>query len=345
MCNQQDDEPQKPNIFSCGTTELTQDAILAYIFSWADKEHSKYPEHKAAQKFIKKLLSKAGSKYSNPIKTVEVRTQWQKIDVVTLINEDLVIVIENKKGTGQHDDQLKRYKKLIKKEFGNRKLQFMYIQSVVECRGHSGIVKYHDYSYISFYELLEMVTDSVKDPQCKNQIFGEYKDFLTEHKELHDQWQKESVTKFGWHDIYGLYDKLEQEKVLSDSWWGYANTVGGGVQWFYIPSHSNEYNLQLEKASNNELRLLVKTTRFDYEKRWALLGTLQERASKFGFSKIDKAGRFRKGHSTSTAWIFLGGENSMPLNKNGTLNYKKLVEGIVNAKKLLTSLASLKQFK
>ncbi len=47
----------KPNIFDCGSTELTQDSVLAYIASWAGEKYKDCSEYKYSQEFLKEIIS------------------------------------------------------------------------------------------------------------------------------------------------------------------------------------------------------------------------------------------------------------------------------------------------
>ncbi len=344
---------KSPNIFSYGTTELTQDAVLAYIASWADIRYVKYPEYKVAQSFISSLIKATHSTYSREIQDVKVETQWNNIDVVIRINnDDLIMVIENKKGSHQHSNQLQRYKEIIKKEYPSKTHVLLYIQSVLEGSHNVDDVEKQGFKYISFIELLNIIEAC----QCKNQIIQEYEDFLIHHKELHEKWQNKKVEDYGWHDVYGLYSCLEQEEALRGSSWGYAANFSGGSQWFFINHTWKDlpksilgngegvaYYLQLEqdcagKGREKGMRLILKTYRTNNHYRWKLLEFLQKNGADFGFNNIEKAGKFRLGEYTSTAWIYLDGEKSMPLNEDGTLNYKELVSKIVKARDLTKSI-------
>ncbi len=65
-----------PNLFDYATSELSQNVSIDYEIS-----------------------------------TIKVGRQWCKIDVWALINNEYFLVIEDKKGTTEHSNQLKRYAK------------------------------------------------------------------------------------------------------------------------------------------------------------------------------------------------------------------------------------------
>lgn len=98
-----------PNIFSYATSELSQDAMFAWLIQWADPKNKEYDVtlNKVAKDFIKLLMNK-DSKFT--IESVKVKRQWKNVDIVAEINSNSFLLIEDKTGTTIHDNQLERYK-------------------------------------------------------------------------------------------------------------------------------------------------------------------------------------------------------------------------------------------
>ncbi len=99
---------KKPNIFDYATSELSQDAFLTWLIQWADKDYREIDSslNACAISFVQELLRKDNS---YKIETVEAGRQWNNIDVWALVNNTYFLVIEDKKGTKEHSDQLNRY--------------------------------------------------------------------------------------------------------------------------------------------------------------------------------------------------------------------------------------------
>ena len=99
-----------PNIFDFATSELSQDALFAWLIQWADPKYKgkDVSLFNLAQRFVRILLS--DNNY--PIHSINVGRQWKNIDVWVEINDDTFLVIEDKTNTSIHDDQLERYKRL-----------------------------------------------------------------------------------------------------------------------------------------------------------------------------------------------------------------------------------------
>lgn len=81
----------KPNLFEFATSELSQDAFIAWLLDWANPSYKSedFRLHQIAFRFVKLLLEKTNS---FEVKSVKVERQWNNIDVVATINDE-------KKGT------------------------------------------------------------------------------------------------------------------------------------------------------------------------------------------------------------------------------------------------------
>src|SRR6056297_1475272 len=111
-----------PNLFSHGTSELTQDAFIAWLCEWAKPEFKEsYPQlNSVATNLLSEFFSKHDKEFPE-IKSLKVVTQWMKIDVFIEINEEFFVIIEDKVHSKEHSDQLKRYREVVEKRDGVEK--------------------------------------------------------------------------------------------------------------------------------------------------------------------------------------------------------------------------------
>lgn len=126
----------RPNLFSFATSELSQDAFLAWLLSWSSNDALRAVEaegwhrlREASQAFLAMLLDKAEV---TTAKIVEIRLQWKNIDLyfhgVDERGDPFSLVIEDKTNTQGHDQQLERYKEIAKKE-GHGNLYLVYLKT------------------------------------------------------------------------------------------------------------------------------------------------------------------------------------------------------------------------
>jgi len=103
----------KNNLFDIATSELSQDAFFTWLISWADKSHRETLMNECGREFLNKvLLRNTVMRVSTKCK-VEVARQYKSIDIFCQINDDIAIIIEDKVGSKEHSNQLRRYRQTI----------------------------------------------------------------------------------------------------------------------------------------------------------------------------------------------------------------------------------------
>ncbi len=114
--------------------EIRHSRFLAFLL---DPNES----HGLGDTFVKRLLQRAVMDSTNvsapvtPIELslwdlgqIEVRREWQHIDIFLLDErEKLAVIIENKIGTGEHSDQLNRYHATVKEKYPEHKPLALYL--------------------------------------------------------------------------------------------------------------------------------------------------------------------------------------------------------------------------
>ena len=125
-----------PNIFEYATSELSQDAMIAWLMACAKADEDDAALREVGRSFIRFLLERpcnnmkgavidgddqpqsyGGDGVVSVIK--EVETQYRHVDVycrVKIDNKLVSFVIEDKTGTTQHSGQLERYRKLAQSD-------------------------------------------------------------------------------------------------------------------------------------------------------------------------------------------------------------------------------------
>src|SRR4051794_18176618 len=101
----------RPNLFDFATSELSQDAFLCWLLSWARDELCAVDPalHGTGTAFLSSLLALHGIDMPAGVKSLEIRRQHKDIDILVLVNDDIVLAIEDKIDTSEHSDQLRRY--------------------------------------------------------------------------------------------------------------------------------------------------------------------------------------------------------------------------------------------
>jgi hypothetical protein len=107
----------QPNLFSYATSELSQDAFICWLLSWAAPKYKNIDTelHNCSKKLIGAFFEKHKVTTPESIHSIEIRKQDNNIDVLCIINDTYPIIIEDKTGTKNHSGQLSRYLDNIKK--------------------------------------------------------------------------------------------------------------------------------------------------------------------------------------------------------------------------------------
>ncbi len=109
----------KPNLFNYATGELSQDAMLCWMFDWANTDHSVMRPF--AMSILKFIFMKHQYKFDdvNDVIKIEIKKQHKNIDVLILVHfpgRILPIIIEDKTNSLNHSNQLQTYMDAIQEE-------------------------------------------------------------------------------------------------------------------------------------------------------------------------------------------------------------------------------------
>lgn len=235
-----------PNIFSYATSELSQDAMIAWLLQWASPEYGEAdPDlHRTGKEFVRLLAGKSDDFH---IESVDVGRQWENIDIWAEINDNTFLIIKDKTGTTIHDDQLERYKISVKREYSGKRtdLCYAYVKTSEEPRSVLMSIEQSGFKTISRADIL----------RCLNGYRGN--DTLMVSYRKHLQGIEDSVMsyktlpekKWGWNAWQGFYKELES-RVDIDSWGYVANPSGGflGAWWHFIDAKDCTMYLQFEQG-------------------------------------------------------------------------------------------------
>jgi hypothetical protein len=180
-------QPEKPNIFTYGTSELTQDAFFAWLFAWLENEHFE-PDSKQLQEiglsFLRIILG-YDVESSEVFGKTKVYRQKFRIDVIiSLIGLNTVIIIEDKiHGKDRVEKQQKYSNKILN---CNKVIDgFSHIKSKEQIKHaylKTGLVDGEDLLLKKELKAsiidVEIINQILNDFQINNDIFNDYKSFI-----------------------------------------------------------------------------------------------------------------------------------------------------------------------
>lgn len=313
----------KPNLFSIATKELSQDGFFTWLLQWADAGNAQYDEHlnAGAKELIRLLINRQHPKDLPDIISVETWRQWNHIDIIAEVNEDFVIVIEDKTNSGEHSEQLERYKDIVTEHYQgkNKKLVFIYLKTGNESAITLKKVTEKGFSVVDRKAVLSIFNRH----RITNQIFMEFKEYLSEMEEQTNSYgMLEQITSV-WKAAEGFYMALQEK--LEDGHWGVVNSVGGKFLgfWYYWRwfGDGNLY-IQIENTVDGLIKLVIKIDEWEPETEtlYEILEGLQAVAPKHGLS-LKKPGRYKPATTSTVAIV----ENAFIADSEGRFDLDKFI--------------------
>lgn len=100
----------KNNLFQFAPSELSQDAIISWIFNNYNYRADNEELYNLSKLVIRKILDDKTFKINQPIKIIR---QYHHIDVLLILNDEIAIIIEDKTYESERADQIARYKQAL----------------------------------------------------------------------------------------------------------------------------------------------------------------------------------------------------------------------------------------
>jgi len=322
----------KPNLFSLATKELSQDGFFTWLLQWADNKNSQYDQqlNEIAKDFVRLLIGQPADYLINEVKA---NRQWNNIDIWAEINNEYFIAIEDKTNTGEHSEQLERYKQIATEHYkdNNFKLCFIYLKTGNESTSTLKKIEEKGYSIVDRKSVLTILNTK----QVRNEILNDFKDYLTKIEKRTNSYSKFENIISDWKASEGFFVKL-QENINEWSDWRYvANQTGGFLGfWFHWNSSDDfgEIYIQIENAFEYGIKLVIKVADWNEntDTLYKALNELKPIAATNGLS-IVKPDRYRAGQTSTLAVIV----NAFPVDNNGGFEFDKFLTILNNLKQTI----------
>lgn len=317
-----------PNIFSFATSELSQDAMFAWLLSWAAPQCGDHDPslHAVAVKFVKMLTGLD----TLEIKSVTVGRQWQHIDVWAEINDDIILSIEDKTGTSIHDEQLHRYKSIVEEEYPSRLKCYAYVKTGNEPESILQEVKSTGYRVILRNDILSCLNEY----SGNNMMVCNYRDYLLRLEQATQGFRNLPVAQWTWNAWEGFYKELEKEGIIDGSWGYVANPSGGflGAWWHGIDfsSAGGQMYLQFEQGDLC-IKICPSCAKTDRSRVRQKCYDALMKMVKTQFPEIHKPSRFGAGQYMTIAKV-----SSKDLFGEGIINFPGIIGKINEYENIIT---------
>ena len=218
----------KPNIFNYATSELSQDAFFCWLLEWANSIYDGEKMNRISMKFINFIFDLAHFKPLTNVKKIHIKQQIRisnnrRIDFYAIINNEYVILFEDKVFSGEHDNQLTAYKEYSEKHFTDKKIISVYIKSDIVFSDERIFINDNGYLLIDIYTLIDLLEEI-----DINEVYNEYVIYLHERKDNYVSFLTNTVetwTNENWfgfiHYLNNYLDGSQFGKHYKgdDTWW------------------------------------------------------------------------------------------------------------------------------
>jgi hypothetical protein len=235
----------RPNLFDFATSELSQDAFLCWLLSWANRKYRVTDEalHRTAYALLGRLLARGKLNALGEIEALEVRRQYKNIDILVLVNTDLALLIEDKTDTAEGPGQLQKYLDTVRRDFPGRKVAAIFFKTGDQCNYDT--VEQAGFTCFLRRDFLDVLGQSER-LDITNNIFTDFHRYLRNIEEVVSSYRSVPLQDWNkvWHCWKGFFMVLRER--LGDGGWNYVANPSGGFMGFWWHWNGNKY-LQLEQ--------------------------------------------------------------------------------------------------
>jgi len=191
-----------PNLFQFATSELSQDAFFCWLLAWSQEKYKKEsPElYKRSRAFIDLVRNEDLQMKNVKVQTVEIKKQYKKIDFLAIINNEIVILFEDKIRTKNHGKQLERYSAIIEKEFKDLEILKVYLKTEYVWKKEKESVESKGFQIIDINDI-----KSVLLPDSKNDIYDEYYQYIINKIKLYESYGSTPSNHWEYGHWIGFY--------------------------------------------------------------------------------------------------------------------------------------------
>jgi PD-(D/E)XK nuclease superfamily len=239
----------KPNLFEFATSELSQDAFLAWLLAWADRQYLQTDPklHALGSRFLTALLA-LHEVDPTPIdeSNIKVRRQDSRVDIV-VESGDLIIAIEDKTNTAFHPGNKEALDHIAEKYPGKRTLP-IYLKTGDQS-------SYDDITDkgIKVFPRDRLLAILQEDPElmAENAILADFEGFLEKRESDTEEWQLAPIATWTpkFNAWIGFYKNLKRH--ITDLDWKYVpNQQGGflGAWWHWRDWKGAKIYLQISQG-------------------------------------------------------------------------------------------------
>ena len=278
------------NLFKYATSELSQDAFLCWLLSYAmeDGRNANVILHDCALAMLERMCRRDDEQRVIPTIVTRILKQYHHMDVVVCFvsnnGEAYHLIIEDKTWTNEHDDQLIRYMKalpeFLRKDFPGSEPDAAHVLGVYyksSLQGDLIGVKQSNYALMlrpDILSVLESYKNRMSNAEKKSEIFMSYFEKLYSDEKAAEQYTESSPATWREPQIEKYFESIRSdlaERCGERMAWDYVNNPSGTFLALYSSGRGiKEENtnaacsvyLQLEFTARNDDKGIAGKGRF-----------------------------------------------------------------------------------
>ena len=345
----------RPNVFDYATKELSQDAMICWLLKWSEQQYQSTDEalHDCGGRFVRALLEKHNAPWPNEIQEIKIFQQDSSIDVLARIDGKQVLLIEDKTGTMDHSNQLKRYCEAVRNgdtqllAVARKDLYPIYLKTgnqPLAADRRIETIENCNYKIFNREDFLNVLNGYAGH----NSLLVDFRQHLQRLEDETNSYHDVKPSEWNHRQLEGFYIELEKRMTGAPRWngpcWGYAANPAGGVLWFVfavnrVQQTSHEMYLQIEDGSRLTVRLGGESIQPPLMHK--MLGMLKDNAEHDNDIKIKKAGRFRGGETAAVATVTFGNEEGYrAVTPQGTVDMDETMRRLDHAQEFIAKVVA-----
>lgn len=327
----------QPNLFAFATSELSHDAFIAWLLSWADPTFEDESMH-SFSRFVLSDFFELTDKEMTGVQKVVVKTQYRNIDVLVLLTDKngqrWAVIVENKIHTREHSKQLERYRENIHNDEDLSDITKPHILGIYyKMWEQSDIrrVNESDFSHFGRRHMLKLLEERYQTGT--SDIVDHYEIYLKQMQENLDAYKTKKVKDWTGTQWTGFYSRLKQD--LNDGDFGYVANPRGGFMGYWLGYQKIMDGMSIYVQSEHDklcVKLNVKDKQLRQKAKWfwhrALIETAKQTDIEIVKPKVMRVG----------TWFTIGvlkteeDEPWMALNKENKIDYD---DSVIIIKKII----------
>jgi hypothetical protein len=237
---------QVNNLFDYATSELSQDAFICWLMSYARHDARQVTDNDKALRncalaFIKEFVPPLAKLPDAEIFVTNIQKQHLKIDVLLTVNEKYQIIIEDKTSTREHSHQLEKYindltaelseKTKITKESAHNNIYGIYYKTGFQSNYYD--VKKANYNIFDRQRILKILNDH--KTAITSDIFLNYLEYYNDFETQAQKYQSLPFNKWDWRMLEYFYNDLKATLEKHNE------TLGGYCDYGYVANPSGGF--------------------------------------------------------------------------------------------------------